>query len=98
MLLGIRPHLIFDILALSNMSGPLQRADSIYRLLAHLLSRMLAALPWLNQVVPHLQAHNCGGRSEASVLVGAYLQHNRYPRGYFIFIYCIYSCFTIFCI
>ena len=51
---GVHPRGIIDLLALSNMYRSLQRAYCLYWLLAHVLSRLLAPMPWIDQVMSHL--------------------------------------------
>ena len=47
------------------MSGPIHRTNSVHWLLAHLLSRMLAALFRLNEALPNMQTyHGCSGSAK----------------------------------
>lgn len=73
MFLGIITCLLVDFTAVSHMFGPIYRTYRLNRLLAYLLSGMLATLFGLDEDVPDMQAnHGCCGFA-ASILMIAYL-------------------------
>ncbi|KAF8622158.1 hypothetical protein AX15_007276 [Amanita polypyramis BW_CC] len=58
LLVGIHARCIYNFVALSNLPGSLYRTHGVHGVLAHLLPRMLATVPRVNQVMPNLQAHH----------------------------------------
>ena len=52
-LTGISPNIVVSIY-LSHLPGSLLRADDLDGLLAHVLSGMLAALPWFHKTLPDM--------------------------------------------
>lgn len=62
---GVHARLLINIAAMPHLPRSLHRADRVHRLLAYLLSRVLAPLLGLDKAVPHLQAHHgCHGSQE----------------------------------
>ena len=66
---GVDKSFFIDIPSLSHLFGPLYGTYRVYWMLAHVLSRMLVALSWFNEIVSHLQEDHGCLRSQKSLLV-----------------------------